>query len=326
MNAQTQISTVPMDTSPTGLILNRDSMQSMTELAGIMAGGKTTLPKHFHGNTADCMAVIMQSMQWGMNPFQVAQKTFIVNGGQLSYEAQLVNAVITTRAPTIDRIHYEWFGDWDKIIGNFREIESKKQTDDHGLPKKYRVPNWNINDEKGLGVRVWATFVGEDTPRELTTLMTQARTRNSTLWADDPKQQIAYLALKKWARLYCPDVILGVYTREELDDGYTLPETDVTPRSTSEKPADVGAASVPQGDTTDATSDLFEQLKKIAQEQGIEGYEKAWKALKPQQRGAIGVTRHGELKAVAQTIDAEFTTVSDSADAAAGVDSQDDAQ
>lgn len=177
-----------------------------------------------------------------------------------------------------------------------------------------------------MGVRVWATFVGEDTPRELTTLMTQARTRNSTLWADDPKQQIAYLALKKWARLYCPDVILGVYTREELDDGYTLPETDVTPRSTSEKPADVGAASVPQGDTTDATSDLFEQLKKIAQEQGIEGYEKAWKALKPQQRGAIGVTRHGELKAIAQTIDAEFTTVSDSADAAAGVESQDDAQ
>lgn len=88
----------------------------------------------------------------------------------------------------------------------------------------------------------------------------------------------------------------------------------------------MGAASVPQGDTTDATSDLFEQLKKIAQEQGIEGYEKAWKALKPQQRGAIGVTRHGELKAIAQTIDAEFTTVSDSADAAAGVESQDDAQ
>ncbi|WP_443201058.1 recombinase RecT [Pseudomonas sp. 39167] len=84
-------------------------------------------------------------------------------------------------------------------------------------PKKYRIPNWNINDEKGLGVHVWATFVGEDSPRELTTWMTQARTRNSTLWADDPKQQIAYLALKKWARLYCPDVILSVYTRDELE-------------------------------------------------------------------------------------------------------------
>lgn len=47
MNAQTQISTVSVDTSPTGLILNRDSMQSMTELAGIMAGGKTTCPSTF---------------------------------------------------------------------------------------------------------------------------------------------------------------------------------------------------------------------------------------------------------------------------------------
>ncbi|WP_310663190.1 recombinase RecT [Pseudomonas sp. JL2] len=42
-------------------------------------------------------------------------------------------------------------------------------------------------------------------------------------------QQIAYLTLKKCARLYCPDVILGVYTRDELDDGYALSETDVTP-------------------------------------------------------------------------------------------------
>lgn len=313
MTEQTQLSTVSMDTSPTGLILNRDSMASMTQLAAMMAGGKTTLPKHFHGNPADCMAVIMQSMQWGMNPFQVAQKTFIVNGGQLSYEAQLVNAVITTRAPTLDRINYEWFGDWDKIIGNFREIESKTAKDDHGHPKKFRVPAWNINDEKGLGIRVWATFVGEDTPRELRTLLSQARTRNSTLWADDPKQQIAYLAVKKWSRLYCPDVILGVYTRDELDDGYTSPETDITPKSTAEKPAEVAAATVPQGDAKEATVDLFGELKRVAQEQGIEGYEKAWKELTPLQRGAIGRDRHHELKTIAQTIDAEFTTVNDGA-------------
>lgn len=43
-------------------------------------------------------------------------------------------------------------------------------------------------------------------------------TRNSTLWADDPRQQLAYLAVKRWARLFCPDVILGVYTPDELDD------------------------------------------------------------------------------------------------------------
>ena len=48
-------------------------------------------------------------------------------------------------------------------------------------------------------------------------LLAQARTRNSTLWADDPKQQLAYLAQKRWARLYAPGVILGVYTPDELE-------------------------------------------------------------------------------------------------------------
>lgn len=51
-----------------------------------------------------------------MNPFAVAQKTHLVNG-VLGYEAQLVNAVITTCAPVVDRLHYEWFGEWEKVIG-----------------------------------------------------------------------------------------------------------------------------------------------------------------------------------------------------------------
>lgn len=33
----------------------------------------------------------------------------------------------------------------------------------------------------------------------------------------NPKQQIAYLALKYWARLYCPAVVLGVYTPDEVE-------------------------------------------------------------------------------------------------------------
>ncbi|MNN40807.1 RecT family protein [compost metagenome] len=57
----------------------------------------------------------------------------------------------------------------------------------------------------------------------MTLLLQQARTRNSTLWADDPKQQLAYLGVKRWARLYTPDVILGVYSVDELE------EIDVTP-------------------------------------------------------------------------------------------------
>ena len=206
-------------TSTSALVLDGDSLDKMMRLAEVMATGRATLPKHFNGNPADCLAVVMQSMQWKMNPFAVAQKTHLVNG-VLGYEAQLVNAVITTCAPVVDRLHYEWYGAWEKVIGKF--------TIKNGDKGEYRVPGWKLEDEEGLGVKVWATFRGEDEPRVLELLLAQARTRNSTLWADDPRQQLAYLATKRWSRLYCPDVILGVYSPDELEE--TAPTIrDVSP-------------------------------------------------------------------------------------------------
>lgn len=207
-------------TSTSALVLDGDSLDKMMRLADVMATGRATLPKHFNGNSADCLAVVMQSMQWKMNPFAVAQKTHLVNG-VLGYEAQLVNAVITTCAPVVDRLHYEWYGDWEKVIGKFEIRKGEKG--------EYRVPGWKMADEEGLGVRVWATFRGEPEPRVLELLLAQARTRNSTLWADDPRQQLAYLATKRWSRLYCPDVILGVYSPDELEE-VSQPVRDVTPQ------------------------------------------------------------------------------------------------
>ncbi len=110
----------------------------------------------------------------------------------------------------LDRLHYEWHGAWEKVIGKF--------TIKNGDKGEYRVPGWKLEDEQGLGVKVWVTFRGEDEPRVLELLLAQARTRNSTLWADDPRQQLAYLATKRWSRLYCPDVILGVYSPDALEE------------------------------------------------------------------------------------------------------------
>ena len=210
-----------LGSSTTELLLRGDSLDRMFKVAEFMASSKTTLPAHFRGNPADCLAVVMQSMQWDMNPFAVAQKTHLVNG-VLGYEAQLVNAVITSRAPVTGRLEYEWFGNWSKVIGKFIIKNGDKG--------EYRQPGWKLEDEEGLGVSVWATFKGESQPRRLDLLLAQARTRNSTLWADDPRQQLAYLATKRWSRLYCPDVIMGVYSPDEMEE--------------SQQPRDMGAAVV----------------------------------------------------------------------------------
>lgn len=185
----------------TSMMFNPDLMPRLERFAELMASGKSTVPTHLRGNPGDCLAVTIQAMQWRMNPHSVAQKTHLVNG-TLGYEAQLVNAVIIAMAPTKDRIHFEWFGDWSNVIGKFANKQNSSG-------KTYQAPNWKPDDELGLGIKVWATLKGEEEPRELELFLTQAQVRNSTLWASDPKQQLAYLAIKRWARLYTPDVIMG---------------------------------------------------------------------------------------------------------------------
>lgn len=183
------------------IMMNETVMVRIESMAARMATSKITTPKHLQGNEGDCMAIIMQAMQWGMNPYAVAQKTHLVNG-VLGYEAQLVNAVITARAPVKERLNFEWYGDWSKVNGKEDKSSDK-------------------------GVRVSATLRGEQQPRVLEISMAQVGpVRNSPLWAADPRQQIAYLATKRWARLYCPDVILGVYTPDEVIE---REELDVTP-------------------------------------------------------------------------------------------------
>ncbi|MBZ6064396.1 recombinase RecT, partial [Escherichia coli] len=80
-----------------------------------------------------------------------------------------------------------------------------------------------------LTVRVWASLIGESEPRTLTISMAQAGVRNSPLWEQDPRQQLAYLCVKRWARLHAPDVLLGVYTPDELQEAAPRVERDITP-------------------------------------------------------------------------------------------------
>lgn len=226
-----QLNTLPHSAiSTSALVLDGDSLDRMMRLADIMAGGKATIPKHLAGNSADCLAVVMQAMQWGMNPFAVAQKTHMTQGGTLGYEAQLVNAVVIANAPVVGRPEYEFLGEWDKILGKVKEM-----TGNGG--GKYYAADWKKDDEAGLGIIVRLTLKGEDAPREVKVMMSQAYPRFSTQWATDPQQQISYLAIRKWARRYTPDVILGVYTNDELEESPAM--RDITPPSSAAAPQEL---------------------------------------------------------------------------------------
>ncbi|WP_051299346.1 RecT family recombinase [Marinobacterium litorale] len=234
---QSQDMSAPYATHTANMLMSPQIMGQIQKFAEVMATGKSTVPKHLQGSMGDCMAVTMQAAQWGMNPFAVAQKTHLVNGA-LGYEAQLVNAVISSSRAITGRFKYEYGGDWSK------------------------------QNSQDAWVRVGAVLAGDQdiTWGEPVSLHT-ITTKNSPLWKTNPKQQAAYLAVKYWARLYCPDVILGVYTADELHEVQPR-EREINPQqrpSTSlkaklEEPEDVE----PEQSTGPAMPDFDEPAQSAA--------------------------------------------------------------
>lgn len=175
--------------SANSMILNPVVMKQIDLISEMMAEGRATVPVHLKGSKADCFAIVLQAAQWGMNPFAVAQKTHLVNG-TLGYEAQLVNAVVSSSNAIKGRFKYEYDGDWTRTTSGSTAC-----------------------------VRTGAILFGED---QITwgewIFVGDVTTKNSPLWKTAPKQQASYLAVKYWARLYCPEVILGVYSHDEFEE------------------------------------------------------------------------------------------------------------
>ncbi len=253
MNTELQTATVasPPSVTTQGMIFDPSTIRAMQAMAEAMAGARVTIPKHLIGAPGDCLAIVMQAAQWQMNPFAVAQKTHIVNGS-LGYEAQLVNAVVSSSPLLSSRIQYAWEGDWKGCNGKVDK-----------------------SDERA--VIVSATLAGESVPRTLRMSMAQVGdVRNSPLWVSDPRQQLAYLATKRWARLHAPDVMLGVYTVDELQE---VRERDMGPAQVVEtrspplaesRTADVTArlrkrAAAPVAEQPEQGPDLESVLRLIAE-------------------------------------------------------------
>jgi hypothetical protein len=166
----------------TAMMFGGNNLERAMQVAEAMAAAKVSVPNHLRNQPGDCLAIVMQASQWGMNPFAVAQKTHLVNG-TLGYEAQLVNAVIQASGAIVGRFHYEYKGDGDSMECRVGAI---------------------IKGEKEI---TWGEWL----------LSKHVSTKNSPLWKTNPKQQLGYLQVKNWARAYCPGAILGVYTDDELD-------------------------------------------------------------------------------------------------------------
>lgn len=171
------------------------NMAEVMEFSKLMSLGGTAVPKHLRGNPGGCLAITIQALEWRMSPFAVANKSYEVND-RMAYEAQLIHAVIEARAPLKGRLRDRYEGEGtDRLCIVTGHIKGEVD------PLEYKSPP-----------------------------ISKIKVKNSPLWTADPDQQLWYYSTRSWARKYCPDVLLGIYTEEELREGMGVEiARDVTP-------------------------------------------------------------------------------------------------
>lgn len=228
--------------------MNPNHMANIGALGLMMASSKNMIPSHFQNQPSDCSALVMQAMRWGMDPYSVAQQAFIVSG-TLGYSSQLVNAVVTSSNAVTGGFSYEYSDDagWDNLAGRVEMVESEGKT---GQTSKQAKSTGDRKDlEKGLWAKCGCKLAGDD---HITwgqkVYLADITTRNSPLWKTAIKQQLSYLCVKYWSRLFTPQVIMGVYTKDEIPEQgfenakHINPEPDGKPSSSMRRPdADIEA-------------------------------------------------------------------------------------
>lgn len=169
------------------------SVGELVEVAKLMAGAGPLVGKAVRGNVGACLGIILQAGRCNMDPFALSLKTYMVND-QIAYESQAVAAMIYA-SPVLDgRLDYEFTGEGDELVCTVRgRIKGESRERVYTSPAKGTI-----------------------------------KIQNSPLWKSDPQQQLGYFAARAWARRHVPDVIMGVYTREEVE---TMPGSfvNVTP-------------------------------------------------------------------------------------------------
>lgn len=175
-----------------GASIAPQNLGEVVRFAEVMSRADIALPKHLRGNAGACMAVALQALEWKMSPFAVASKSYSVNG-MIAYEAQLIAAVVNTRSGIKGRLQYEF-----------------------------------TNSGNDLACKVTGILDGSECTYE-TPPFAAIQPKNSPLWKTDPRQQLGYYAARSWARRHCPEVLLGVYDREEAEHFGPDNAKDVTP-------------------------------------------------------------------------------------------------
>jgi hypothetical protein len=176
--------------STTGVVANVFlDPESFTQLARVARAFSTTaiVPEAYRGKPEDCMVAIDMANRLGVSPLMVMQNLYVVKG-KPSWSGQACMALVQN-------------------CGRFRDVRhvytGTKGSDDRGC---YLEAIRISNDEVVTGV-------------EVTMSMAKAEGWISNpKWKNMPELMLAYRAAAFFARVNCPETLMGLHVEGEMED------------------------------------------------------------------------------------------------------------
>lgn len=154
----------------------------------------TVVPKEYHGNVGNCMIAIEMASRINTSPMMVMQNLYIVNG-RPAWSSQWIIAMINSSRRYKTELQFE-FGR-DKADGG---LSCRAWAEDYSGHKVYG-PKITMNMANDEG---WTS-------------------KNGSKWKTMPDVMIQYRAASFFGRMNCPDMIMGIYSQEEVLDMGELP-------------------------------------------------------------------------------------------------------
>lgn len=148
----------------------------------------TVVPSTFQKNPSNCLIAIEQANRLQMSPFMVMQNLYIIQG-KPSWSSKFLIAMINGSGKFDTELHYD----------------EKKDKDG----KPYSCLAWVMKN----GRRIEGMEVTMDMARDEGWLA-----KNGSKWKTLPALMLRYRAASFFASLNCPELTLGIYTREEVED------------------------------------------------------------------------------------------------------------
>ena len=149
----------------------------------------TMFPKIYQGNSGNCMIAIEMAERMGVTAFEVAQNLDIIQGTP-AWKSTAAIALINN-CGRFEPLEYEFTHneDWTEFSGYAYATERRTG----------KVLKGSVIDKKMVVAMGWWD-------------------KNGSFWKKMPEQMLVYRTSVFFARKYCPEALMGLYTADEQRD------------------------------------------------------------------------------------------------------------